>query len=131
MHDWLVVYSGSERVTEQLLKIFPQADLFVVVEFLPDELNDFIGERDVRTTFIQNLPGARRHYRGYLPLMPLAIEQLDLSAYDLVLSSSHAVANDDCPENYDWQARQGYDRFCKEAGLTPRYELGVGLIKKV
>ena len=92
VHDWLLVYSGAERVTEQLLKIFPQADLFAVVEFLPDTLRNFIGRRNVRTTFIQKLPGARRHYRSYLPLMPLAIEQLDVSSYDLVLSSSHAVA---------------------------------------
>ena len=92
VHDWLLVYSGAERVTEQLLKVFPQADLFAVVEFLPDTLRNFIGRRNVRTTFIQKLPGARRHYRSYLPLMPLAIEQLDVSSYDLVLSSSHAVA---------------------------------------
>ena len=92
VHDWLLVYSGAERVTEQLLRIFPQADLFAVVEFLPDTLRSFIGRRNVRTTFIQKLPGARQHYRSYLPLMPLAIEQFDVSSYDLVLSSSHAVA---------------------------------------
>ena len=92
VHDWLTVYSGAERVTEQLLQIFPRADLFAVIDFLPEEQRSFIGQRHARTTFIQRLPGARRRYRAYLPLMPLAIEQLDLSAYDLVLSSSHAVA---------------------------------------
>jgi glycosyltransferase involved in cell wall biosynthesis len=92
VHDWLVVYGGAERVLEQLLRIFPHADLFAVVEFLPEPLKDFIGRREVRTTFVQNLPGARRRYRSYLPVMPLAIEQLDLASYDVVLSSSHAVA---------------------------------------
>jgi glycosyltransferase involved in cell wall biosynthesis len=92
VHEWLVDYSGSERVIEQILQIFPHADLFAVVEFLPDRLKDFIQNKPVTTSFIQKLPWARTKYRQYLPLMPIAIEQLDLSAYDLVISSSHAVA---------------------------------------
>jgi len=59
---------------------------------LPDAERGFLGGRKPKTTFIQKLPGARKHYRNYLPLMPLAIEQLDMSAYDVVISSSHAVA---------------------------------------
>lgn len=92
VHDWLTVYAGAERVLEQLLVLFPQADLFSVCDFLPQEERMFLGGRTPRTTFIQNLPAARYWYRNYLPLMPLAIEQLDLSQYDLVISSSHAVA---------------------------------------
>jgi len=92
VHEWLVDYSGSERVLEQILQIFPQADVFAVVEFLPPELRKFIQNKSVKTTFIQKLPFARTKYRSYLPLMPIAIEQLDLSSYDLVISSSHAVA---------------------------------------
>lgn len=92
VHEWLVDYSGSERVVEQILRVFPHADLFAVVEFLPPELKGFIQNKPVKTTFIQRLPRARTRYRSYLPLMPLAIEQHDLSNYDLVLSSSHAVA---------------------------------------
>lgn len=92
VHDWLVTYAGAERVLEQILTIYPQADLFALCDFLPDHERAFIGGRKVSTTFIQRLPFARRRYRSYLPLMPLAIEQLDLSGYDLVISSSHAVA---------------------------------------
>lgn len=92
MHDWLVTYAGSERVLEQMLALFPEADLFAVVDFVPEAERGFLGGRRPRTTFVQRLPRARRSYRGYLPVMPFAIEQLDLSGYDLVLSSSHAVA---------------------------------------
>jgi len=92
IHEWLTTYGGSERVVEQLLAIYPQADVFSVCDFLPASEREFLGGRRPKTTFIQRLPGARKWYRSYLSLMPLAIEQLDLSAYDLVISSSHAVA---------------------------------------
>ena len=92
VHDWLVVYAGAERVLEQMLKVLPQADLFSLIDFLPDSERGFLGGRRARTSFLQKLPGARAHYRRYLPLMPLAVEQLDLSGYDLVVSSSYAVA---------------------------------------
>ena len=92
VHEWLESYAGSERVVEELLEIWPEADLFAVCDFLPPGERAFLRGRPVRTTFIQRLPFARRHFRQYLPFMPLAIEQLDLSGYDLVLSSSHAVA---------------------------------------
>ncbi|AFY71292.1 glycosyl transferase group 1 [Thalassoporum mexicanum PCC 7367] len=92
IHEWFVDYSGSERVVEQILKIFPHADLFATVDFLPDRLRGFIQHKKVHATFIQNLPFARTKFRSYLPLMPLAIEQLDLSSYDLIISSCHAVA---------------------------------------
>jgi glycosyltransferase involved in cell wall biosynthesis len=92
VHEWFVDYSGSERVVEQMLNLFPQADLYAQVDFLPDNLRGLIKNKKVTTSFIQKLPGARKHYRSYLPLMPLAVEQFDLSEYDLVLSSNHAVA---------------------------------------
>lgn len=91
VHEWFVNYAGSERVVEQMLKCFPQADLFAVVDFLSENERGFIMNKPVKTTFIQSLPLARTQYRNYLPLMPLAIEQLDLSSYDVILSSSHAV----------------------------------------
>jgi len=92
VHEWLDTYAGSERVLEQLLLAWPEADLFVVCDFLAEAERGFLGGRRPRTSFIQRLPFARRHFRLYLPLMPLAIEQFDLAGYDLVLSSSHAVA---------------------------------------
>ncbi|NRT54462.1 polysaccharide biosynthesis tyrosine autokinase [Sphaerotilus uruguayifluvii] len=92
VHEWLVNHAGSEKVVEQLLKIYPQADLYSVVDFLGPGERGFLGGRVARTTFIQRLPGARKRFRHYLPLMPLAVEQHDLSGYDLIVSSSHAVA---------------------------------------
>lgn len=92
IHEWLTQYVGSEKVLEQFIALFPQADLFTVADFLPDSERAFLCGKRPRTTFIQHLPGARCRYRSYLPLMPLAIEQFDLQGYDLVLSSSHAVA---------------------------------------
>ena len=92
VHDWFVNYAGSERVVEQILNLFPHADLFAVVDFLDEEKRGFIQNKPVTTTFIQKFPFAKTKFRQYLPLMPLAIEQLDLSAYDLIISSSHAVA---------------------------------------
>jgi hypothetical protein len=90
VHDWLVVSGGAEKVLEQMIACFPQADIFSLVDFLEDR--SIVHNKPVKTSFIQRLPYAKKKYRGYLPLMPLAIEQFDLSGYDLVLSSSHAVA---------------------------------------
>ncbi|HET8549917.1 MAG TPA: glycosyltransferase family 4 protein, partial [Bryobacteraceae bacterium] len=91
VHDWLSAYAGSERVLEQILSLYPRADLFSVVDFIKGDRSFLAGKRP-ETTFIQRLPFARHCFRAYLPLMPLAIEGLDLSGYDLVISSSHAVA---------------------------------------
>mgnify|MGYP001170173512 CR=1 FL=1 len=90
--DWLVTYAGAERVLEQILRCYPDADLFAVIDFLPQGQRDFIMNKPVTTTCIQHYPLVRRLYQAYLIRMPLAIEQLDLSGYDLVISSSHAVA---------------------------------------
>jgi glycosyltransferase involved in cell wall biosynthesis len=92
VHEWLTSYAGSERVVEQILQLYPQADVFSLVEFLPPELRGFIQNKPVTTSFLQNLPFAQHYFRHYLPLMPLAIEQFNLQAYDLVISSNHAVA---------------------------------------
>ena len=92
VHDWLVTYAGSERVLEQILRVFPQADLFSLIDFLPGDKRGFILNKPVTTSFIQQLPLAKRKYRQYLPLMPVAIERFDLSAYDLIISSSSAIA---------------------------------------
>ncbi len=92
VHDWLPLYGGAERVLEQMLKVYPEADLFSMVDFIPEGEREFLQNKKVTTSFVQRLPGARTKYRSYLPLMPLAVEQFDLAGYDLVISSSYAVA---------------------------------------
>jgi len=92
VHDWLVVSGGAEKVTREILRCY-DADVFALVDFLDDNDRAFILHgKQARTTFIQQLPFARHHFRNYLPLFPTAIERLDLSAYDLILSASYAVA---------------------------------------
>jgi len=92
VHDWLVVYTGSERVFESILHLYPQADLYSLVDFVPPDQRAFLQGKPVHTSLLQKLPFARRAFRSYLPLMPALIEQFDFSDYDLVISSSHAVA---------------------------------------
>ena len=92
VHDWVVTYGGADRVLEQILACFPESDLFSLVDFLPADQRKFILDKPVRTSFFQHLPFARQSFRKYFPLMPLAVEQFDLSSYDLVISSCHAIA---------------------------------------
>src|SRR5688572_30482777 len=75
VHDWLVTYAGAERVLGQMLQVLPDADLFSLIDFMPDDERGFLGGRPVSTSFLQRLPWARTRYRSYLPVMPLAIEQ--------------------------------------------------------
>lgn len=88
--DWLSVIGGAERVLAEMTALYPSAHLFAVVDHLQDRA--ILNGCPVTTSFVQGLPGAGRHYRRYLPLMPLAVEQWNLGGYDLVLSASHAVA---------------------------------------
>jgi lipopolysaccharide/colanic/teichoic acid biosynthesis glycosyltransferase/glycosyltransferase involved in cell wall biosynthesis len=92
VHDWLVVYGGAERVLEHILDCYPEADLYSLIDFVPQAQRHFLRGKTPRTSFVQNIPGARRHYPKMLPILPLAIEQFDLSSYDLIISSSYCVA---------------------------------------
>ena len=92
VHDWLPEVGGAERVLGEMLNVFPDADLFSLLDFIPLPHRGFLRGKPVQTSFLQNVPFARRFYRLYLPLMPLAIECFDFSKYDLILSSSYAVA---------------------------------------
>lgn len=135
VHEWLDTFAGSERVLEQLLLCFPSADIFAVVDFMDEEDRRFLGGREVQTTFIQRLPFARRHFRHYLGLMPLAIQQLDVTSYDLVISSNHAVAKGvltgpdqvhisyvHSPMRYAWDLQHQYLRHAHiEHGLKGLY----------
>jgi len=92
VHDFLYTYAGAERVLEQIVSLFPHADLFSLFDFLPEDQRHFILNKPVTTSFLQKIPFARKAHRAMLPLMPLAIEQLDVSNYDLILSSSYMAA---------------------------------------
>jgi len=128
VHDLLVNYAGSERVVESLTNIWKDADIFTLVDFLNDEEREIILKgKKTKTSFIQKLPFARKKHRKYLPLFPLAIEQFNLSGYDLVISSSHAVAKGvvtsssqlhvcycHTPIRYAWDLK---DQYLKETNL--------------
>jgi len=92
VHDWLPLFGGAERVLEQILDLFPEASLYTLIDALPKADRKFLFGRDVHTSFIQRLPFGKTHYRNFFPLMPLAIEQFNLSAFDLVVSSSYSFA---------------------------------------
>ena len=93
VHDWLPVRAGAERVLEEIINIFPQADLFSMIDLIPKGNRGFLHNKEVTTSFVQSLPGwLRRRYRAFLPLMACAVEQFDLGQYDLIISSSYAVA---------------------------------------
>lgn len=128
IHEWLDNYAGSERVLEQMIACFPEADVFALVDFLPEGERGFLQGKTPRTSFLQRLPMARKRFRNYLQLMPLAVEQFDLRGYDLVLSSSHAVAKGvitgpgtthvsyvHSPMRYAWDLQQQY---LEQSGLT-------------
>ena len=91
VHYWLVGMRGGERVLEEMLRLYPDADIFTHVAD-PDRLSDIIRSRPITETFVARLPGARRHYQKYLGFMPRALEELDMGAYDLVLSSESGPA---------------------------------------
>ena len=128
VHDWLVTYAGAERLLEEVINCFPEADLFAIVDFVPQNERGFLKDKPVKTSFIQKLPLAKKKYRAYLPFMPLAVEQFDLSGYDIVISSSHAVAKGvitgpdqlhisyvHSPMRYAWDLQHQY---LKETGLV-------------
>jgi glycosyltransferase involved in cell wall biosynthesis len=128
VHEWLDTYAGSERVVREILTLYPDADLFAVVDFLNPEDRAKLFNKQAKTSFIQRLPFAAKKFRAYLPLMPVAVEQFDMSAYDLVISSSHAVAKGiltgpdqthicycHTPIRYAWDLQHQYLR---EAGIS-------------
>lgn len=91
VHYWLVTMRGGEKVVAELCRLYPQADIFThVVD--PDAMDPAILRHRIETSFVARLPGARKRYKAYLPLMPLALEQFDLSGYDLVISSEAGPA---------------------------------------
>lgn len=138
VHDWMTLRGGGETVVEYLLGLFPDADLFCVVDFLPDHERGFLKGRRITTSFIQRLPRARSRYRAYLPLMPIAVEQFDLTGYDLVISSSSAVAKGvitgpgqmhiayvHTPIRYAWDLQHQYMNDAKMRGIRRMIAAGI------
>ena len=128
IHDWFSTYAGAEKCVESFTNIWDDFEIYSLIDFLSGTDRDKIlkGKR-AHTSFIQKLPFARDKYRNYLPLFPLAIEQFDLSGYDVVLSSSHAVAKGvlthsnqlhiayvHTPIRYAWDL---YHQYLRESGL--------------
>ena len=91
VHDWLTGMRGGELVLEALLELFPQSELFTLLHDR-GSVSDLIESRPIHTSTIDRIPGSHKAYRFFLPLFPWAIERLDLSDFDLVLSSSHCAA---------------------------------------
>lgn len=129
--DWLVTIGGAEKVLGELIHCFPEADLYAVIDHLDPWQRGFLKNKMVKTTFIQKLPFSKTKYRHYLPFMPFAIERLDLSNYDLIISSSHAVAKGvitgpnqlhisyvHTPMRYAWDLQHQY---LQEAGLDKKW----------
>ncbi len=93
VQDWLIVNGGAEKVFKEMAAYFPDAEIYSLIEFLSEkDKESLINGRNVTTSFLQNFPFAKKIYRNFLPLFPLAISSLDFSKYDLIISSSYAVA---------------------------------------
>ena len=128
IHDWFSTYAGAEKCVESFTNIWDDFEIYSLIDFLSGTDRDKILKgKHAHTSFIQKLPFAKDKYRNYLPLFPLAIEQFDLSDYDVVLSSSHAVAKGvlthsnqlhiayvHTPIRYAWDL---YHQYLRESGL--------------
>lgn len=133
VHDWLNGMRGGEKVLEALCELYPEAEIFTLL-LERDKISPRIREMTIHTSFIQQLPFSSKHYRNYLPLFPRAIERFDLTGFDLVISTSHAVAKgcrpvDDAvhicycftPMRYIWFLYREYfgDNWLKKLFLQP------------
>ena len=92
VHDWFDCIAGSEKVVKEIMHCYPESDVFSIVDHLTDEERTSLGIDHINTSFIQRLPFQKSKFRHYLPLMPMAVEQFNLSPYDAIISSSHAFA---------------------------------------
>jgi glycosyltransferase involved in cell wall biosynthesis len=93
IHEWLNIYGGSERLLAEILNIYPQADLHALIHNKENLIGTPLQGRKVKTSFMQNIPRVEHLYRGLLPLMPYAIEHVNVYKYPIVISVSHAVAH--------------------------------------
>ncbi|MCA9139344.1 MAG: glycosyltransferase [Planctomycetales bacterium] len=93
VHEWLTTYAGSERVVEQIAHAMPISRMYVLVDFLKQHRPEVFDGIPISTSYLQKIPFARRKYRGFLPLMPIAVEQHDVTEHDLVIASQHCVSH--------------------------------------
>ena len=129
IHDWFSTYAGAEKCVESFTNVWDDFEIYGLIDFLSDANRDKILKgKYAHTSFVQKIPSAKKKYRNYLPLFPFAIEQFDLSSYDVVLSSSHAVAKGvlthsnqlhisyvHTPIRYAWDL---YHQYLHESGLN-------------
>jgi len=92
VHDWLIDMGGAERVLEQILALYPQATLYTLIDKMPAADTARLPRARTVTSFLDRLPKVQRYFTRCLPLMPLAVQQFDLSGHDLIISNSHCVA---------------------------------------
>ncbi len=130
VHDWLVNYGGAERVVEELLKIYPEADIFTLV-YDEKKMGKIFPKEKVHTSFLQKWPFSTKLYTKYLSFMPKAFESFDLSNYKLVICSSSCcakgvitpplvphVAYIHTPMRYAWDK---YFEYKKSSGRLTQY----------
>ena len=130
VHDWLTGMRGGEKVLEAIAALFPDAPIYTLFHF-PGSVSQTLESHRIQTSFLQRAPGLREHYRRYLPLFPVAIEELDLTGYDLIVSSSHCVAKGIIPSpdalhvcychtpmRYAWDQEHAY--FPRREGMSAR-----------
>ncbi len=121
IHDWFAWYSGAERVVEEILKIYPNADLYATVDILTKEERKFLNGKNIYTSNLQKFPFIKKYYKHYIILFPYWVEKFDLSKYDLIISSSSSVAKGvkctedqihlcyiHTPARYVWDLREQY-----------------------
>jgi len=127
VHDWLTTIGGGELVLRELLRVYPDAHVFTLIDKMAPDDRRFLGVRRVSTSSLDALPGVGRRYRSMLPLFPAAMRSLDVSAFDVVISNSHAIAKNVrtherqlhicyclSPMRYAWDLR---DQYLAESGL--------------
>jgi len=130
VHDWLTGMRGGENCLEVFCELFPEADIYTLLH-IRGSVSDTIESHRIITSFIKNLPFARKKYRYYLPLMPYAISRFDLHNYDLIFSSSHCVAKGvivqkttmhvcycHTPMRYVWEFSDEYFGHCQTNVVT-------------
>lgn len=128
VHDWIIDIGGAERCLESIYSLYPTSDVYTLVFSRENAATLGIDNERLFSSFIQRIPGSKKLYRNLLPFFPLAIEQFDLSGYDVVISSSHSVAKGvltnsnqlhicycHTPVRYAWDL---YHHYLKESGLV-------------